>query len=134
MTARDGRSRPYHKAAPANTEQAEHTITHRAGVDPRDEDHLPRCSAGPLAPIGGGGVTRWRLPTAREIREDRAALSSFLELAVAEMIASLPVVVPDPWIPLDVRVDAWLWRAERLIRECEQARRSPVSDLSEEAA
>jgi hypothetical protein len=68
-------------------------------------------------------MTRWRLPTRQEERADFVLLRGFLADEVARAIAAMPIVVPEPEIPLDIRIDAWLWRTRArnpLSPECDK--------------
>jgi hypothetical protein len=56
----------------------------------------------------------WRIPDRAERERDRRYLEQFLTPTVAAAIASMPVAIIES-APLSLRVDAWCWRASRLL-------------------
>jgi hypothetical protein len=61
-------------------------------------------------------MAEWRIPDRTERRRDQRYLEGFLTPAVAAAIASLPAIEVET-APLTLRVEAWRWRASRLLTD-----------------
>lgn len=67
-------------------------------------------------------MTAWRRPTPAEIAHDRRLLGAFLEPAVADELANMPVIdFAEQAAAFALRADAWLWRSERLLTRHREA-------------